>query len=161
MSEPDGHGTGISRHVGGSQSTRILQQSLETGLPPVAQNYSTFLRLHMREDGTFLSARDERLDAEIRRIAVETGREDRLPEIYLEVVQPDRSRLYGTESASRSQVSRGSTQSTDTSAMSQQLYETRISTLEERLQAEQAAREALEQRMAQFEEFMRRSGQLP
>ncbi|XP_057803034.1 uncharacterized protein LOC131018327 [Salvia miltiorrhiza] len=56
MSEPDGPGTGISRHVGGSQSTRILQQSLslETGLPSAAQNYSTFLRLHMREDGIFL-----------------------------------------------------------------------------------------------------------
>ncbi|XP_057779778.1 uncharacterized protein LOC130998375 [Salvia miltiorrhiza] len=171
MSEPDGPGTGISRHVGGSQSTRILQQSLslETGLPPAAQNYSTFLRLHMREDGTFLSPRDERLDAEIHRIAVETGREDRLPEIYLEVVRPDRSRLYGTGSAGRSQVSRGSSQSIGTSMMSQQLYETRISPLEERLQAEQAAREAereasraereaLEQRMAQFEEFMRRSG---
>ncbi|XP_057790815.1 uncharacterized protein LOC131007920 [Salvia miltiorrhiza] len=174
MSEPDGPGTWISRHVGGSQSTRILQQSLslETGLPPAAQNYSTFLRLHMHEDGTFLSPRDERLDAKIRRIVVETGREDRLPEIYLEVVRPDRSRLYDTGSAGRNQVSRGSTQSTCTSMMSQQLYEIRISTLEERLQAEQAAREAereasraereaLEQRMAQFEEFMRQSGQLP
>ncbi|XP_057803273.1 uncharacterized protein LOC131018576 [Salvia miltiorrhiza] len=160
MSEPDGPGTGINRH------------SLEIRLPPAAQNYSTFLRLRMREDGTFLSPRDERLDVEIRRIAVETGREDRLPEIYLEVVRPDRSRLYGTGSAGRSQVSRGSSQSTDTSMMSQQLYETRISTLEERLQAEQAAREAereasraereaLEQRMAQFEEFMRWSRQLP
>ncbi|XP_057793080.1 uncharacterized protein LOC131009685 [Salvia miltiorrhiza] len=28
MSEPDGPGTGISRHVGGSRSTRVLQQSL-------------------------------------------------------------------------------------------------------------------------------------
>ncbi|XP_057809693.1 uncharacterized protein LOC131024204 [Salvia miltiorrhiza] len=163
MSEPDGPGTGISRHVGGSRSTRVLQQSLslDTGLPLTAQNYSTFLRLHMREDGSFLSQRDADIDAEIRRIAVETGREDRLPEIYLEVVRPDRSRLYGTGSAGRSQVSRGSSQSTDTSMMSQQMYETRISTLEERLLAEQAEREALQQRMAEIEAFMRRSGQLP
>ncbi|XP_057807837.1 uncharacterized protein LOC131022398 [Salvia miltiorrhiza] len=64
MSEPDGPGTGISRHVGGSRSTRVLQQSLslDTGLPLTAQNYSTFLRLHMREDGSFLSQRDADID---------------------------------------------------------------------------------------------------
>ncbi|XP_057808942.1 uncharacterized protein LOC131023418 [Salvia miltiorrhiza] len=140
-SEPDGVGTGISRHVGGSQSSRILQQSL----------------------------------AEIHCVAAETGREDRLDEVYLELVRPGRSRLYGTESAGVSQFSRGSTNSTGSSQMSQRMYETRISTLEERLQraeedraaqeaareAGRAVREALEQRMSQFEEILRRSGQLP
>ncbi|XP_057790271.1 uncharacterized protein LOC131016903 [Salvia miltiorrhiza] len=176
-SEPDGVGTGISRHVGGSQSSRILQQSLlvDGEVPPTASNYSTFLRLHMYADGTFVSEKDANLDAEIHRVAAETGREDRLDEVYLELVRPGRSRLYGTGSAGVSQFSRGSTNSTCSSQMSQRMYETRISTLEERLQnaeedraaqeaareAEQAAREALEQRMSQLEEILRRSGQLP
>ncbi|XP_057802359.1 uncharacterized protein LOC131017572 [Salvia miltiorrhiza] len=169
-SEPDGVGTGISRHVGGSQSSRILQQSLlvDGEVPPTASNYSTFLRLHMYADGTFVSEKDANLDAEIHRVAAETGREDRLDEVYLELVRPGRSRLYGTGSAGVSQFSRGSTNSTCSSQMSQRMYETRISTLEERLQkaeedraAQEAAREALEQRMSQFEEILRRSGQLP
>ncbi|XP_057809275.1 uncharacterized protein LOC131023729 [Salvia miltiorrhiza] len=129
----------------------------------------------MYADGTFVSEKDANLDAEIHRVAAETGREDRLDEVYLELVRPGRSRLYGTGSAGVSQFSRGSTNSTCSSQMSQRMYETRISTLEERLQkaeedraaqeaareAEQAAREALEQRMSQFEEILRRSGQLP
>ncbi|XP_057794968.1 uncharacterized protein LOC131011188 [Salvia miltiorrhiza] len=183
-SKPDGVGTGISRHVGGSQSSRILQQSLlvDGEVPPTASNYSTFLRLHMYADGTFVSEKDVNLDAEIRRVAVETGREDRLDEVYLELVRPSRSRLYGTGSAGVSQFSRGSTNSTGSSQMSQRMYETRISTLEERLQraeedraaqeaareaeraareAERAAREALEERMTYFEEILRQSGQLP
>ena len=85
-----------------------------------------------------------------------------MDEVYFEVVQPDRSRLYGTGSAGRSQVSRGSTSTTGASAMSQQMYETRISELvEERLTAERAEREALHQRMIMMEQYMRQMGQLP
>ncbi|XP_057797767.1 uncharacterized protein LOC131013658 [Salvia miltiorrhiza] len=174
-SEPDGVGTRISRHVGGSQSSRILQQSLllDGEVPPTTSIYNTFLRLHMLADGTFVSKKDAKLD--IHRVAAETGREDRLDEVYLELVRPGRSRLYGTGSAGVSQFSRGSTSSTGSSQMSQRMYETRISTLEERLQraeedraaqeaareAERAARDALEQRISQFEEILKRSGQLP
>ncbi|XP_057808658.1 uncharacterized protein LOC131023131 [Salvia miltiorrhiza] len=156
MSEPDGEGTGISRHVGGSQSTRILQQymSLEPDFPQDAPNYATFLRLHMYADGSYTSEKDARIDAEVHRLAAATGRESRLDEVYLEVVHPDRSRIYGVGSAGQSQASRGSIRSTGTSAMSQQLYETRISTLEERLAAEQAARQEMQDRMAQLEAFM-------
>ncbi|XP_057770473.1 uncharacterized protein LOC130990256 [Salvia miltiorrhiza] len=144
------------------------EQSLETDLSQGAHDYSTFLHLHMCSDGTFLSPRDERIDTEIRRIAVETGREDRLDEVYFEVVHPDRSQLYSTGSAGRSQVSRGFTHSTGASGMSQQLYETWISTLEERLQkaeedraAERAERQALHERMAMMEQYMRQTGKLP
>ncbi|XP_057803381.1 uncharacterized protein LOC131018684 [Salvia miltiorrhiza] len=100
-SEPDGVGIGISRHVGGSQSSRILQQSLisDGGVQQDAANYSTFLHLHMRRDGSFVLDRDAKLDAEIHRVAAETGRDDRLDEVYLELVHPGRSRLYGTGSA--------------------------------------------------------------
>ncbi|XP_057809068.1 uncharacterized protein LOC131023539 [Salvia miltiorrhiza] len=150
MSEPDGEGTGISRHVGGSQSTRILQQymSLEPDFPQDSPNYATFLRLHMYPDGSYTSPRDARIDAEVHQVAAATGRQNRLDEVYLEVVHPDRSRIYGVGSAGQSQASRGSIRSTGTSAMSQQLYETRISTLEERLAAEQAQRQQMEERMA-------------
>ncbi|XP_057803490.1 uncharacterized protein LOC131018797 [Salvia miltiorrhiza] len=143
-SEPDGVGTGINRHVGGFQSSRILQQSLllDGEVPPTASNYSTFLRLHMHTDGTFVSENDANLDAEIHRVAAETGREDRLDEVYLELVRPSRSRLYGTGSAGVSQFSRGSTSSTGSSEMSQRMYETRISTLEERLQRAEEDRAA-------------------
>ncbi|XP_057809310.1 uncharacterized protein LOC131023755 [Salvia miltiorrhiza] len=89
--------------------------------------------LHMCRDGSYVSDRDARLDAEIHRVAAETGREDRRDEVYLEVVRPGRSRLYGTGSAGVSQCSRGFTGSTGTCGMSQQMYETRISTLKERL----------------------------
>ncbi|XP_057804592.1 uncharacterized protein LOC131019969 [Salvia miltiorrhiza] len=96
-----------------------------------------------------------RIDAEVRRLAAATGREHRLDEVYLDVVQPDRSRIYGIGSAGQSQASRGSIRSTCTSAVSQQLYETRISTLEKRLAAEQAERQAMQEHMAQMEQFMR------
>ncbi|XP_057778752.1 uncharacterized protein LOC130997444 [Salvia miltiorrhiza] len=67
MSEPDGEGTWISRHVGGSQSTRILQQymSLEPDFPQDAPNYATFLRLHMYADGSYTSERDARIDVSV------------------------------------------------------------------------------------------------
>ena len=47
----------------------------------------------------------------------------------MEVVQPDRSRIYGVGSAGQSQASRGSTRSTSTSAVSQQLYSTQMERL--------------------------------
>ncbi|XP_057797957.1 uncharacterized protein LOC131014050 [Salvia miltiorrhiza] len=101
MSETDGSGTRISRHVGGSQSTRILQQSLslESGLPPTAQNNST------------LPSPPHTLGwkTKIYRIAATQGRENQLNEIYLELVHPSRSRLYGTGSVGVSQVSSRST----------------------------------------------------
>ncbi|XP_057767822.1 uncharacterized protein LOC130988082 [Salvia miltiorrhiza] len=170
MSEHDGQGTGVSRHVDGSQSTRILQQYMD------APNYATFLRLHMYADGSYTSERDARIDHEVHRLAAATGREHRLDEVYLEVVQSDRSRIYGVGSVGQSQASRGSTRSTGTSAVSQQLYETRISTLEERMQqqeeewaveraaiearlaAEQAERQAFMERFAQMEQLMKLYG---
>ena len=109
---------------------------------------------------------------EILRIAQETGRED-LNEIYLELVHPGRSRRYGTGSASVSQVSRqASTSSTGTSALSQQLYDTRFSEVADQLAAERAEREALQQevtaeraalaeRLAMLEQFLRQSGHPP
>ncbi|XP_057801994.1 uncharacterized protein LOC131017285 [Salvia miltiorrhiza] len=123
-------------------------QSLDPGTPQDAPNYVTSLRLHTYADGSYTSERDARIDAEVHRLAAATGRQERLDEVYLEVVQIDRSRIYGVGSAGQSQASRGSIRSTGSSAVSQQLYETRISTLEERLAAEQAQRQQMEDRMA-------------
>ena len=95
-----------------------------------------------------------------------------MDEVYLEVVHPDRSRLYGTGSAGRSQASRGSTSSTGTSRSTQRMYETELSEVRGQLAEEQAAREALaqeiaeeqarraslEERFAMFEQFMRQQG---
>ncbi|XP_057802402.1 uncharacterized protein LOC131017607 [Salvia miltiorrhiza] len=59
MSEPDGEGTGISRHVGGSQSTRILQQymSLDPGTPQDAPNYATSPPSHVRRRKLYVGER--------------------------------------------------------------------------------------------------------
>ncbi|KAH6777727.1 hypothetical protein C2S51_009039 [Perilla frutescens var. frutescens] len=69
LSEPDGPGTGISKHKGGSRCAdeHILGLAKEKGVSvEEVSTWDLFLRLHSGKDGEFTEGKSERLATEVR-----------------------------------------------------------------------------------------------
>ncbi|KAL6542386.1 hypothetical protein OROMI_023988 [Orobanche minor] len=134
MSEPDGPGSGISKHQGGSKSVEILAQEMlrkrEFQLKSV-YIYSSFKSIHTKKDGTFLMQKAGKINAQVMEIAVERGHDADLSEIYLDVMGrrlDKKKRMFGTGTLGLSRLSDGSSGSnTDTTHLHSQQCDERYS----------------------------------
>ncbi|KAH6805024.1 hypothetical protein C2S51_029855 [Perilla frutescens var. frutescens] len=64
MSEPDGPGTGISKHRSGSRPIRRLVEEMATekGISHTQCVYETFHSIHVKKDRTYLTPKDAKID---------------------------------------------------------------------------------------------------
>ncbi|KAK6149405.1 hypothetical protein DH2020_016930 [Rehmannia glutinosa] len=102
MSETGPPGSGCSRHCGGSRSYigHAIAFEKETGRTPTT--YDTFLRTHMKQNGTFVDGRSKQVseDVETRLAVTPEAREEptEMDGIFLDVVGIKKQRVYGTGS---------------------------------------------------------------
>ncbi|KAL6526155.1 hypothetical protein OROMI_029795 [Orobanche minor] len=110
LSEPEGVGTGISKHCGGSRSARghVMLLKKELGREPTY--YELMKKTHVKADRSgFCTEKARRIAEEIkaREIAFqERGEEVDPNEIFMEVVPVKKQRLFGTGSVGSSRVSK-------------------------------------------------------
>ncbi|KAL6576496.1 hypothetical protein OROHE_000277 [Orobanche hederae] len=133
MSEPDGPGSGISKHLGGLKSVEILAQEMavKEGIPAEKCIYSSFKSIHTKNDGTFLTQKAGKINAQVMEIATEQGQDADLSQIYLDVMGrclDKKKRMSGTGTLGLSLLSDGSSGSNaDTSHLHSQQCDERYS----------------------------------
>ncbi|KAL6520432.1 hypothetical protein OROHE_017020 [Orobanche hederae] len=153
MSEPDGPGSGISKHRGGSKSVEILAQEMaaKEGIPAEKCIYSSFKSIHTKTDGTFLTQKAGKINAQVLEIAAERGHDADLSEIYLDVMGPastKKKRMFGTSTLGLSLLSDGSSGSNaDTTHLHSQQCDERYSQIQRELDLERERRQRLEEEM--------------
>ncbi|KAL6572933.1 hypothetical protein OROHE_002409 [Orobanche hederae] len=110
LSEPEGVGTGISKHYGGSRSTRGHAMLLKKELGREPTYYELMKKTHVKADRSrFCTEKARRIAEEIkaREIAFqERGEEVDPNEIFMEVIPVKKQRLFGTGSVGSSRVSK-------------------------------------------------------
>ncbi|KAL6575802.1 hypothetical protein OROHE_000783 [Orobanche hederae] len=110
LSEPEGAGTGISKHCGGSRSVRGHAMLLKKELGREPTYYELMKKTHVKADKSgFCTEKARRIAEEIkaREIAFqERGEEVDPNEIFMEVVPVKKQRLFGTGSVGSSRVSK-------------------------------------------------------
>ncbi|KAL6576379.1 hypothetical protein OROHE_000160 [Orobanche hederae] len=110
LSEPEGAGTGISKHCGGSRSARGHAMLLKKELGREPTYYELMKKTHVKADKSgFCTEKARRIAEEIkaREIAFqERGEEVDPNEIFMEVVPVKKQRLFGTGSVGSSRVSK-------------------------------------------------------
>ncbi|KAL6579029.1 hypothetical protein OROMI_009245 [Orobanche minor] len=110
LSEPEGAGTGIYKHCGGSRSARGHAMLLKKELGREPTYYELMERTHVKADKSgFCTEKARRIAEEIeaREIAFqERGEEVDPNEIFMEVVPVNKQRLFGTGSVGSSRVSK-------------------------------------------------------
>ncbi|KAL6538417.1 hypothetical protein OROGR_012405 [Orobanche gracilis] len=110
LSEPEGVGTGISKHCGGSRSARGHAMLLKKDLGREPTYYELMKKTHVKADGTgFCTEKARKIAEEIkaRQIAFqERGEEVDPNEIFMEVVPVKKQQLFGTGSVGSSRVSK-------------------------------------------------------
>ncbi|XP_057804443.1 uncharacterized protein LOC131019849 isoform X1 [Salvia miltiorrhiza] len=159
LSEPDGPGTGIVKHKGGSKSVEDIAQELAAakGVPVSSVIYDSFRALHVKKDGTYTDKKSERIDVEVQEIATEMGQSNPdtpvdMNKIYLDVLGgglDKKQRLFGTGSLALTLKTNISGESS-TSAMSdidKEQYATRLGDVEEQLQEERKRTSRLEEQV--------------
>ncbi|KAL6580091.1 hypothetical protein OROMI_008115 [Orobanche minor] len=153
MSEPDGPCSGISKHRGGSKSVEILAQEMaaKEGIPAEKCIYSSFKSIHTKKDGTFLTQKAGKINAQVMEIAAERGPDADLSEIYLDVMgrHPDKKkRMFGTGTLGLSLLSDGSSGSNaDTTHLHSQQCDERYSQIQRELDLERERRQRLQEEM--------------
>ncbi|KAL6519040.1 hypothetical protein OROHE_017464 [Orobanche hederae] len=152
MLEPDGPGSGISKHREGSKSVEILAQEMaaKEGIPAEKCIYSSFKSIHTKKDGTFLTQKAGKINAHVMEIVVERQDAD-LSEIYLDVMglRPNKKkRMFGTGTLGLSLLSDGSSGSNaDTTHLHSQQCDERYSQIHGELDLERERRQRLEEEM--------------
>ncbi|KAL6524088.1 hypothetical protein OROMI_031183 [Orobanche minor] len=143
ISEPDGPGSGISKHRGGSKSVEILAQEKCI--------YSSFRSIHTKTDGTFLMQKAGKINAQVLEIAAERGHDADMSEIYLDVMDrrlDKKKRMFGTCTLDLSLLSDGSSGSNaDTTHLHSQQCDERYSQIQRELDLERERRQRLEEEM--------------
>ncbi|KAL6550610.1 hypothetical protein OROMI_021098 [Orobanche minor] len=153
MSEPDGPGSGISKHRGGSKSVEILAQEMaaKEGIPAEKCIYSSFKSIHTKKDGTFLTQKAGKINAQVMEIAAERGPDADLSEIYLDVMGrhlDKKKRMFGTGTLGLSLLSDGSSGSNaDTTHLHSQQCDERYSQIQRELDLERERRQRLQEEM--------------
>ncbi|KAL6586159.1 hypothetical protein OROMI_002803 [Orobanche minor] len=129
MSEPDGPGSGISKHRGGSKSVEILAQEMR--------------EFQLKSAG--------KINAQVMEIAAERGPDADLSEIYLDVMGrhlDNKKRMFGTGTLGLSLLSDGSSGSNaDTTHLHSQQCDERYSQIQRELDLERERRQRLQEEM--------------
>ncbi|KAH6777723.1 hypothetical protein C2S51_009035 [Perilla frutescens var. frutescens] len=157
MSEPDGPGTGISKHRGGSRPVRRLVEDMATqkGISHTQCVYETFRSIHVKKDGTYLTPKDAKIDDRVNDLVAQEGEGADINKIFMrvskEMQKVKRPRVYGMGSMGSSFISDGSSGSGSTASqfMSHEQCDSRIGSLEEQARQD---RERILRYEAQIEE---------
>ncbi|KAL6546823.1 hypothetical protein OROMI_022544 [Orobanche minor] len=166
MSEPDGPGSGISKHRGGSKSVEILAQEMaaKEGIPAEKCIYSSFKSIHTKTDGTFLTQKAGKINAQVMEIAAERGQDADLSEIYLDVMGrrlDKKKRMFGTGTLGLSLLSDGSSGSNvDITHLHSQQCDERYSQIQRELDLERERRQRPEEMQAKWQSRQRLEEQI-
>ncbi|KAL6576473.1 hypothetical protein OROHE_000254 [Orobanche hederae] len=121
------------------------------GIPAEKCIYSSFKSIHTKKDGTFLTQKARKINAQVMEIAAERGQDAYLSEIYLDVMGrrlDKKKRMFGIGTLGLSLFSDGlSGSNVDTTHLHSQQRDERYSQIQRELDLERERRQRLEEEM--------------
>ncbi|KAH6777524.1 hypothetical protein C2S51_008836 [Perilla frutescens var. frutescens] len=180
MFEPDGPGTGIVKHKGGSRCAHVHAAALapEKGLTAGGMGWGTFMRLHGSSDADYSDQKSKRIAGEVREVIEQRSqvppKSSELSldttSIYIDVMGVENRRVFGLGNRASAHIRR-SQRSSSADSVGSQYYDSQVAiqelqTQEERFQQreqtwEQKHQEMMDQQLAllqQMQEMQRRFG---